>query len=317
MRALLRAMPSGVPLDTLLARVRGRRSFLIDDWDRLLLAPEPLAGLPPAPWRPAPLAAGGARPALQREQTWVFGGLTERVRETVAPLFWLFEVRTLAICLRCLDSDRGTSDLLLRESLLADPIRTLLGTAPDTATAVRQLAKQLVPRFPTATSLPKHFARGGCGAVEATLYDLALAQSVATAADPIVRRTLALLIDSRNLIAVAKQLRWRLPGCPPLLPGGSIVPKILETHCLRQDTATITRLASRLDGGHQPGGEDEIEQTVLAATGRFLRRQDRESGGIATIIDYLWRCSAEARNLGLLARQATAGSSLIAAEMLL
>ena len=112
---------------------------------------------------------------------------------------------------------------------------------------------------------------------------------------------------------------WKVPanGCPPLLPGGSIVPKTLEAHCLRQDTAAITRLASRLDGGHQPGGEDEIEQTVLAATGRFLRRQDRESGGIATIIDYLWRCGAEARNLGLLARQATAGSSLIAAEMLL
>ena len=77
MRELLRDYPAGVPTDTLLARIRGRRSFLVGAWDSLLLAAEPLEGLPPAPWR-QDLAREGERVwrALQREYAWVFRWMT-------------------------------------------------------------------------------------------------------------------------------------------------------------------------------------------------------------------------------------------------
>lgn len=315
MRKLLRRMPEGVPLDTLVARIRGRRSFLVAEWDRLLLKPDPLAGLPPAPWRPTPVGADGAGPALRRERAWLFGWLTEPLRETMAPLFWLEEIRTLAISLRCLGRDRESARPLLRESLLAPPIRSLLDSAPDRITLVERLAGFLTPLLPDAASLPEVFRAGGCGAVESALYDRTLAQSVETAPDRTVRRYLALLVDSCNLRAVAKQLRWRQTVSPELLAGGSIAPNVLTSLCKRRDVTAIARLAAGLGGGRGEGHPDEIEQTVHAAQGRFLRRLCREGGGIATIIDYLWRCGTEARNLSLLARQASAGTGLIEAEI--
>lgn len=85
-RVLLRDMPFGVPADCLLARIKGRRSFLIRDWDRLLLAHQPLAALSPAPWRGADSGAEGwALRALQQEYFWAFSRMDEQLRRSTSP----------------------------------------------------------------------------------------------------------------------------------------------------------------------------------------------------------------------------------------
>ena len=315
MRGLLRTMAEGVPRDTLLARIRGRRSFLIGSWDRLLLSPEPLSGLPPAPWRPDLTGCGEWR-LLQREYTWVFSWMVEPLRVAMAPFFWLTELRTVAICLRYRASGREVDDGILRESLLSDPIRNLLHDAPDVVAAVRLLTKLLVPLGLASADLPDLFRQGGCGALERVLNDTSLGRLADTATDPIIKRYVMLLIDSRNLITVAKQLRWRIAVSPRLLPGGNIRPALLEERFARQDTVGIAHLAAHLGGGDQTGEPVEIEQTVRATQGRFLRDLAREPTGVGAVIDYLWRCGREARNLGLLSRLATAGSSQVEAELL-
>jgi hypothetical protein len=222
----------------------------------------------------------------------------------------------VAICLRYRASGREVDDGILRESLLSDPIRNLLHDAPDVVAAVRLLTKLLVPLGLASADLPDLFRQGGCGALERVLNDTSLGRLADTATDPIIKRYVMLLIDSRNLITVAKQLRWRIAVSPRLLPGGNIRPALLEERFALQDTAGIALLAAHLGGGDQPGDPDEIEQTVLAAQGRFLRDLAREPTGVGAVIDYLWRCGREARNLGLLSRLATAGNSQIEAELL-
>jgi vacuolar-type H+-ATPase subunit C/Vma6 len=46
-----------------------------------------------------------------------------------------------------------------------------------------------------------------------------------------------------------------------------------------------------------------------------LRRAAREPSGIGRILDYLWQCSLEARNLGIIMRAGDLGPEGLAAEI--
>lgn len=316
MRSLLRDFPEGVPLDTLLARIKGRRSYLVESWDRLLLAAQPLRELPPAPWRP-PLGEAGDQVwrALQQEYTWVFRWMPEGVRLKTAPYFWLTELRTVGICLRRRSGGTGVDEELLAGSLLGEPIRRALAVSSSASEAVRQLGEILTPRAPACADLGEIFREGGSGAVERRLEDIFLEQLAASRLHPVLWRTVTMLIDGANLTAVAKRLRWSLTERPRLLAGGSISPGQLEQIFARRDMAALARLGASLAGPGRVGGGEEVEQTVLQAQYRLVRTMAREPSGVGAIVDYLWRCRNEARSIGLLSRLAMAGAEAVDGEI--
>lgn len=307
MRGLLRDVPEGVPLDTLLARIRGRRSYLVRGWDRVLLSPDPAHQLPPAPWREG--AGGGdgrVWQALQGEYAWVFRRMTEPLRVATAPFFWLAELRTIAVSLRRLAGGGGGDGEHLQGSLLNKRISRVLRDARDAGGAVRNLAPLLAPHIPTGTPLEETLASGGTGAVERALHDIVLARLAVTPLHPAVARFVSLAIDCRNLVGLAKRLRWRSDR-PGLLGGGTIPPKRLEELASTGDTVAIARLAARLGGPGQVGDPANLERTVLHAQYRGVIALAREPDGVGEIIAYLWRCRNEARAIGLIARLATVG----------
>jgi len=316
MRGLLLDMPAGVPADCLLARIRGRRSFLLHDWDRLLLTGQPLEALSPAPWRRTPSGTKGqVLPALQQEYFWVFSRMDEQVRRTMAPFFWLAEVRTLAVCLRLLA--RGTTNLdhLLTYSLLAVSIKDLLRKSAGCAPALAELTAVLAGYDARFTGLADIYLTGGSGAMEEALYEISLAIISDMPLHPQMRCYIALVIDSRNLTALAKRLRWRLDTLPLLLKGGTLpLPRLAELFELR-DSAGLLHLAMRL-GGLAPYSETaDPERVLYEAQRRVMRRLARQSDGIGPIIDYLWRCGNEAANIGLLERLESMGSEHAEAEL--
>ena len=317
MRELLRDMPVGVPDDCLLARIRGRRAFLVKEWDPLLLSPGQLAALPAAPWRPEMPSghAGRIWRALQREYAWVWGCMEETLRRAVLPLFWLAEVRTLAIWLRRRTGGRDSGEDLLEGSLLTDGLKRKLRGATGVAAAVELLAKALVASEPAFARLPETYRRGGTGAVEETLTDISLQRFAAVPHHPVMDRFVSLLIDGRNLASLAKQLRWHLPSLLPFLPGGSIRLSTLEGLFARRDAAGTAQLAARLAGGEGGGEGGAVERWVREAQGRALHRMVRQPDVVAAVIDYLWRCGNEGRNLGLLARLPVAGSAAVGTEI--
>lgn len=315
MRALLRDFPEGVPRDTLLTRIRGRRSFLVRDWDRIILSPDPAHQLPPAPWRGGTDGGDGRIwRALQGEYSWVFRWMPEPLRVVTAPFFWLAELRTLAVSLRRLAGSGSGDGELLQGSLMNDRLRRTLRDASGAEAAVRQLGPLFAPHAPTVAKLGETLATGGTGAVERELQDLFLARLAATPLHPAVARFVALAIDCRNLVAVAKGLRWR-SNRPALIPGGSIPPKRLEELARGGDTVAIARLAARLGGPGQVGDPVNLERTVLHAQYRGVIALAREPDGIGEIIAYLWRCRNEARAIGLVSRLATAGADAFEREI--
>ena len=213
MRGVLRDMPARLPTDCLLARIRGRRSFLVRDWERLLLARQPLDALPAAPWRQnAVIGSGWALNALQKEYFGAFSRMDEQLRRSTATFFWLAEVRTLSVCLRLLSGAATDLTPLLQNSLLSNSIRAKLQKASGPAVAVAGLTDLLSGFDHRFKGLAEVWRTGGYGAFEAALYDITLTRATETSAHPAMRCYVALMIDSRNLTTIAKRLRWRLNG---------------------------------------------------------------------------------------------------------
>jgi hypothetical protein len=315
MRALLRDMPAGVPADCLLSRIRGRRAFLVRDWDRLLLARQPLAALAAAPWRETLSGAEDrVMQVLQKEYLWAFSRMDEPLRRSTAPFFWLAEVRTLAVSLRLLSGGRADLGRLLRDSLLAGDIKDLLRGSDGCAGAVAELADLLAGYDPRFARLADVYRNGGPGAVEAALYEMSLQALAGMTLYPQIRRYLALVIDSRNLTTVAKRMRWQMSTIPPLLEGGILsLPRLAELF-RRRDNSGLLLLAMRL-GGQAPFSDTAgLERVLYEAQRRVMRRLAREDG-VGTILDYLWRCDNEAANIGLLERLETAGIEAAGMEL--
>lgn len=315
MRRLLRSMGAGAPLDTLLARIRGRRAFLVSDWEALLLTADPLAALPPAPWRRELAAAGGqvlAQRAFSRESARLFGWLEEPLRRKLAPLFWLAEIPALAGRLRLISGRRkpaGDEE----ETLLAKPLQRALGLESATA-AVAGVTACLAPLDHGFAALPEIYRRSGPGGVEAALHDLTLEYCTGQVRQPQLKRYVTLLIDSRNLLAIAKHQRWRLAVQPKFLRGGSLRPPDLAALFAADNQAALLQRIARL-GGADTVVADTPEKGVLQAQLTVMQRLAREPGGIGLVLDYLWRCGMEARNIALLAGLARAGDEAVAREI--
>jgi len=315
MRELLRALPAGLPADPLLARIKGRRSFLVQNWERLLLAPVPLAALPPAPWRAATSGAeDGPRQAVQQEYYWVFSHMEEELRRAMSPFFWLAEVRTLAIAIRFLNSGEEVDPLFVA-SLLANPLRELLRQANDGVAAVAGVAHLLAGLDPAFRELSAIYRRDDSGALEAALTEISLQYLVHVPLVPPLRCYMALLIDSRNLITIAKRLRWRLDTLPPLLVGGTLpLPRLRELF-QRRDHPALLHLAMRLGGEAPYSADADLEAVLYEAQGRVLRRLARAEEGFGAILYYLWRCGNEAANIALLQRLEIAGNVTVDREL--
>jgi hypothetical protein len=318
MRELLLTMPEGPPADYLVARIRGRRALLVPDWEILLLAPEPLGALPAAPWRPGANDVGkdNAWQALQREYCRVFAMMEERLRRLFVPFFWLAELRTVTIMLRNRTGDREPDGELLRHSLLADGLKEALCNHSGVAASVEALSKLLKGVNVNFSRLPQIFTNGGLKALEEELSAISLEWFAGTANNPHIARLMALLIDGRNLSSLAKQLHWRMETPPRLLAGGSISLMALKSMFHAADADGVARLAARLGRDCSKSTPGAVQNEVLGGQGKTLRRIGRDPDGIGTILDYLWRCGMETRNLGLLGRLATAGIDSVAPELL-
>jgi hypothetical protein len=309
-------MPPGVPADCLMARIRGRRSLLVRDWDRLLPARPPLATLTTAPWRQAPSGAEGwALRALQQEYHWAFSRMDEPLRSATAPFFWLAEVKTIAVSLRLMSGAGADVGQLLRHSLLADGIRELLHRTGGSAGVVAQLADLLAGYDQRFAGLADIHRDGGSGALEAELFDISLRILADMSLHSQMRCYVELVIDSRNLVTVAKRLRWKMDTIPPLLEGGTLPLPRLAEQFRRRDSAGLLYLAMGLGGQAPYAADADLDQVLYEAQQRILRRLAREADGIGMILDYLWRCGNEAANINLLEHLEAAGIEVDVTEL--
>lgn len=290
----------GPPADYLYARVAGRRSALVKTWSPL---PAALPG------------AADPRGSCRAELAWLWDSMNNRLRSCFAPVFEYLELRTWLLCLRWRGAGEAeTVTALLAGSLLARPIRTALLRETELDAAVEASARLLAAADPAFAGLAALYAEQGPGAFEQAVVERFLQRLEKAPLHPLIGGFFAYLIDARNLVALYKHLRWGVRRPPPRLSGGNLGAARLDQLWRRGDSAALLELAGQLAGARVTG--PELESALLAGLSRRLRRQGREPLQPGVLLDYLWRCHVEARNLELLRRAAGVPEELLARELI-
>lgn len=254
----------GFPTDYVIARIKGRGTTLVSDWRRFLERDTPPETTDERIWE-----------ALLRELEWLHAQMNRHLRETFAPLFALFEIKTIVLCMRNRALGRtGEIARLLEHSLLAGPVKRELSD-PSKAAAW------------TARS-------------ENALMRVFLEETAAGDLEPALKAFFTLFIDLRNLMLIYKRLRWTLAEPCPFITGGSIELSLLEN--VRDETA-LDELLWRVTGLETvsvAASEGALESILLRNLTRQLLKRRRAADDAALIVAYVWRLYVQARNEAIL-----------------
>ncbi|MDR3578693.1 MAG: hypothetical protein P4L44_01880 [Oryzomonas sp.] len=295
---------NGVPLPYLLARIAGRRAYLVADWPQVLAAAEPLADLPPSPYRLAPEGGtdAGLWSGLQREFAWIHHQMGRGLQTIFEPFFLPLELRTLFMVLRL--RSRGeegpTPASVLRFSLLCSPVKRLLLEETDLPAIMAGVGANMDFWPGAGRVLPGILQQQGMVGCEKRLVDACLGHTAGSRLHPAVALFVTRLVDLENIVLLAKILRWRMAE-HGFIKGGNIPEAHLREAARDLDGGQARRLIGRVLGVEADlASAAGLVPLMAARLGRILRRQGQEPDGVGLILDYLWRRLTETRNLSLL-----------------
>lgn len=306
MKLVRREAGEGYPREYLLARVKARRGKLIDDWRPLLAG-----GMPPG------LSEDDLWQDLLQEFDWLHRQMNAKLRNIFAPVFAVFEIDTLILCLRNLAAGRRESNArILAFSLLPKKIKEILSHQENLTGALAALAAVWPGERKNLDNLARIQVERGTKGVEEELLRLHLESTVPATLHPLVRRWLVRLIDRRNMLVLFKHLRWHLATPPRFIQGGAIPPQKLAGLLEQGETSALAGPLRIRPGPGQELTGSWLESQLLRKISLDLRRAGRDPEGVGVILDYLWRRYLEAVNFRLLLRARDVPPDRLAAELL-
>ncbi|NJD31104.1 MAG: V-type ATPase subunit [Gammaproteobacteria bacterium] len=298
----------GFPTDYVLARVRGRRAVLSSEWRAAM-----------ARGHPGPTSDAAIWEGLLAELGWLRTQLNPKLRETLAPVFGLFELKTLVLALRGVIARRGAEVLrLLAESQLAEPLRRAFLGEPDAPAAVAAVAHALGPVSGDQVSLQRAYAEAGLKGFETRLTRQYLETVAASRLHPAVRAFFEAFIDVRNLMTLYKHLRWQVTDTSAFLPGGTVEVSRIRRTSEGKDTTALDALVREIVGRAAPPlamSESALESILLARLSARLRRLSTESEDVGLLLDYAWRVYVHARNRALLLHSQGVDAAVLEKEL--
>jgi hypothetical protein len=303
-RSLLRDdAGGGYPPGYVLARLHGRRAaFAVPH-----AAAAADAGTDEQIWR-----------AFLDELGWLYRQMDARLRDANAPLFALFEMKTIVLCLRNAALDRVQSQRrLLERSLLSAPLRDILGQRRHVGAIVAALGGALGNLSRAFLELDSRYFEAGLKGCEDALMRIYLESLTDTSLPKPTRHFLTRFTDVRNLMALYKHLRWEMEGPVVLIHGGTIDVAAFRDAVIANDRAALDALVVRA-AGVQISAETEIgiETRLLAALRADLKRARREHGGDWLVPEYMWSAYVHARNLAVRHHAAGLEPAAVARELI-
>jgi len=282
----------GYPTDYLAARVRGRRAGLLAADRRVRTAGEAPAESDAAIWD-----------ALLAEFDWLRRQMNPSLRNVFAPVFTLFSIKTLVLCLRSMAAEqRDALERLLRHELLGTELRDALQRAPGTGTAVAIVAAAIAPSLGDARGAEQAYAESGLKGFESKLTRDYLQHVTSTRPHRAVRRFFAAFIDLRNLMTLYKHLRWQIDDPAAFVPGGTLDTGRLREASAQGDGEYLDSAVRRVTGepaAPAAAGQVALESRLLASLTRMLRKAGRDGDDVDLVLDYVWCTYVHARNRAL------------------
>lgn len=315
----------GYPVEYLISRIRGRRVFLINDWETLVLSDSPREYLASSRFGGTMTdksPEGGWR-ELMREFRWVYLLMDQGLRRIFLPFFFYSELRTLFTCLRHKRAKEETSiEEVLVDGLLPERARKALKESETLLAAIKGIENSYGYLLASFRGIGEIFVKDGLRGVEQRVTDRYLEETVSSGLSykselhPVIRKFFMRIIDSRNVITLLKHMKWDMKAVPDFIKGGNISPSRLREAIEKRDAAGMSSIILRVTGTSVQKPEAvAVENSLYKAMTRFLRREGREPSGIGFVLDYLWMCSIEVRNLGTLLYGKDIDRDVIRAEM--
>lgn len=290
LRLLIEAIGPGYPAAYLLARIQGRRRSLT-------------AVVEETPARNFSADRDDSRYWEQAaaERYWLFRQMDAELRRELAPLFVYFELGTMTRVLRYLAGERpGDADRVLRTSMLAPRIRTVLRGREGVTEILSHLERSPAGPALSLVGIRKNYDAGGLQRCEEFLRRRFLEQALAIVRQSDLAFFFRAVVDHRNILAMAKWLRWRPESVPVPVSGGQVA----LTGSGQQFTAeALARMVRRLTHGPSPTGDqlrpEFLEPVLQAHLLRQVTRRRRKGNVAAASIEHTWRGYAFARECSL------------------
>ncbi len=306
----------GYPTEYLLSRIRGRRSHLIADWRPLVLDGSPVDHL--AFTRYGSIVTDdypeGIRVYLLKEIGWVYSQMNRTLREIFRPFFLYTELSTIFICLRnARGKETGKIESILSLSLLSEKMKKILRGGEQLLSAVGGLEECFTCLSNRFSGLRNILENSGLQGVELALSTRYLEYIVHSRPHPVMKDFFVYIIDSRNILSLYKYIWLNGKTAPPFITGGRISETTFMKIADKKDLLEIGPLVRKLTKKESEAAN--IETSLYRMVTRLLRKAGREPLGVGLILDYLWRGSLEATNLGLLLYGSEIDRGTITAEM--
>ncbi len=267
----------GYPTDYLLSRVRNRR----------MLYKNFIAGESPVEiWR-----------HLSREYRWIYIQMNGTLRSIFRRFFIYSELRTIFMCLRYKKGEYEKIKELLCFSLLSDDLKELLRGDPDMMTAIKGIEDAFLSISDRFGGLKEMFMKDGLRGLEQGSTNVYLENTIDSKLHHTIRDFFVYIIDSKNIIAVYKHIRWKMHDYPSFINGGSVKEARLRRIFERQDISGIASLVQKLTGIITDAVN--IENSLLKGISRFLRKTAKDPLCIGVILDHLWGCYVETVETGI------------------
>jgi len=310
----------GYPTEYLLSRIRGRRVSLTSDWEPLLLGAVTTESLPLHYRDFAPdTSSQGEWRHLLREFRWVYYQMNRKLWQIFSPFFLYAELRTIFLFLRYKTTNEQVKwEQLLSVSLLSKRSKMRLKRSEDIQDAVRIVEELLASYSSIFRGTGEPFVKEGLRGMERWLTNRYLEHTVTLSLHPVIKKFFVRTIDSRNLITLYKRLRWDLKGEADFIKGGSISVRKLRVADEKGDIFNALRMIQSFTGiPVQVPDATSVEKSFYKGMTRTLKMEGREPSGVALILDYLWRCSMEIRNLGVVIHGEGIDRDILRTELIL
>ena len=258
--------------------------------------------------------------ALLEEFEWLHGQMNPRLRTTFAPVFVLFELKTIVLCLRNNAIGKGARvDALLRRSLLAEPLQQGLRAGDTIESAVVAVTDVLTTATEAFGDLQSAFAEEGLKGFERNLVRDYLQHLTAQRMHPVLNMFFRRFIDLRNMLLLYKHLRWDVEDGAAFIAGGTVEASRLHHILAHKDMTALDALVMEAGIGRTPPAASEgiLETMLLRSMTKRLRKSSREYEDVGLILDYVWHLYTQARNLAVLYHGRDIETGILERELIL